>query len=101
MVEFYGIEDGSPASFLHLAEKIRDDEETALDYLWNKGRQVGERPTSCNEDCRKSIYCDSISTDEFEVYECTGKSKKQAIMSNVLDSLFNYLADPWIKKSSN
>jgi hypothetical protein len=67
--------------------------------MWNKERRVTSRPTSCNADCRKGFYCDQISTDEFEQYACMGATKKGTIKDHALDSLFNYLADPWMKQS--
>jgi len=49
-----------------LSEKILNDEETAILYSWNKWRQWGEKPTSCDDACRRKLYCETSSTEELE-----------------------------------
>ena len=63
----YEIPDLSPASLLTLAEKIRDSEDVAAEYLWNKDKRHGGKG-SCDAGCRKSNFCDvtSIETKEIE-----------------------------------
>lgn len=49
--ETYKLEDVSPSSLAKLAARIRDDEETAMTYVFHY-RAGSEAVTSCDEKCR-------------------------------------------------
>lgn len=38
-IDFYGIPNVGPSGIYALAEKILNDEQTAIDFIWNKGRR--------------------------------------------------------------
>jgi hypothetical protein len=78
---------------------LETDEETVLNFNWNKNRRAFPRGTSCDEGCRKGLFCDVVATEEFEEYQCNGVTKKTAFLDHLEDSVFNALADPWILKS--
>lgn len=78
-----------------LSERIRDDEETAILYKWNKWRQYGEKPTTCDEVCRRTLYCETSSTEEFQYEECT-KTMPDIKGGAFFDIFLNALIDPWI-----
>lgn len=92
------MKDLSPDSFDALANKVLNDEQTAITYLWNKARQVGDRPTSCDESCRQGYYCDLTTTEQFENYICNGE-KTIDFKKHFMDALFNTIVPDWIKKN--
>ena len=96
--EDYQIPDLSPASLLTLAEKIRDSEDVAAEYLWNKDKRHGGKG-SCDAGCRKSNFCDVTSIETKEKSDCNG-SKKRGFSDALgdLSSWLSFLTEPWIIK---
>jgi len=40
-----------------VAERILNDEEFAIKYIWNESRRAQKKLDSCDEACRRSYYC--------------------------------------------
>jgi sphingomyelin phosphodiesterase len=75
-LNFYDLEDLSPASMTKLSEKIRDDEHTALVYENIKGqREVGFDLKTCDETCRKDLFCQNSQAINFHKQDCSGKPR--------------------------
>ena len=75
-----------------------NDEATAILYEWNKGRQWGDKQTTCDEVCRRESYCYTTSTEETQYAKC--KQTKPNLKAGALfDIVLNILTDPWIIKS--
>ena len=66
-------------------------------YIWNENRHASGKPT-CDEGCRASVYCDIVATETFEENECNGKPDFD-FKHDPLNSIMNWLLNPWIKKS--
>lgn len=63
----YNMTDLSPSSFVQLAERVRDDEATAL--LYQRTQSNGGNQTvypDCDATCRQHMYCSLINTVYFE-----------------------------------
>jgi hypothetical protein len=88
----------TPDALFNLSERILNDEQTAIQYEWNKARQHGTRPTSCDETCRKILYCETTSVEEVQNQKCTS-IKPDFAGSATFDILLNVLIDPWVVKS--
>ncbi len=43
---------------------IRNNETFAIEYSWNKYKR-GTKPTSCDDKCRKDLYCTVATVEEF------------------------------------
>ena len=66
-IETYKMPDFSPASFLDLSERFMVDEDLAITFDWNTGRQYGPRPT--NND-GKRMYCNTSTTETYQTKDC-------------------------------
>ena len=98
----YGLEDLSPRSMKHLAERIRDDPETASLYHWNTHAQSGPKPDSQGYDSLED-YCD-LTSEIYEYYECQktkgmvdskyGRKPNFFSPNRIVD---NYLIGNWIE----
>jgi hypothetical protein len=62
-VDHYGIPNVSPNSLNELATMIQSSEDKAKLYLWNESRRASSMPETCDEACRKDIYC-QLTTSE-------------------------------------
>eukprot|EP00347_Sterkiella_histriomuscorum_P016021 403354796 len=96
----YQIPDLSPDSLFMLANKILNDEKVASEYEWNKGRQYGQKPSSCDEGCRKNKFCDVSSTEMFQKKTCKGQANYD-FLQDPANALMNLLVNNWIKKEDN
>merc|ERR1719360_225456 len=67
MIGTYDMPDLRPTNFLEFANRILNDEELALDYEWNKGRQALERPTEVDQ---LDLYCDLVTSEMHEKNYC-------------------------------
>lgn len=80
ILEAYGIEDISPKSIEEYASRIRDDEETALNYKrWTVKDGPGFTMTSCDESCRMSIYCDVLNSYGPDESSCKGEQSLDGV----------------------
>ncbi len=60
--------DLSPQSFKELADRIQNDEQTALLYLNNAHNNAPPSHLSaCDADCRKHVYCQQTNNVYFEM----------------------------------
>jgi len=77
-----------------LSEQILADEETATLYLQNQYRQYGEEHTSCDEVCRRTLFCDTISTEVYQ-YETCLMMKPDILGGAFFGIIMNLLVTPW------
>jgi len=88
--------DLSPSSFVALAERIRDNEETAL--LYQRTQSNGGLQTyydNCDAACRLNLYCSMINTVYFESKDCMGLPRFD-IRNDPAATLMELLSDPWV-----
>ena len=58
LTELYGMNHLSPIEFDELAERVRDNEEAALNYIHTKSQKANTHfSNTCKEKCRKQAYC--------------------------------------------
>jgi len=74
-VEYYHLSDVSPNGMFDFASNMLNDEQLAIDFDWNKSRHKGNRPTKMSSDSRKNMFCDLISSEEFQEYKCLGETQ--------------------------
>jgi len=92
-ISHYEMRDMSPDGMFKLAQDVLNNEQAALQFMWNIDRRRNERPTACDQGCRLSNYCDIISSEDFEFDACVG----QPAIHSAKDIFFNALQDPWLK----
>jgi len=60
------MKDLSPNGWFSLAEKLRDNEQFAIEYKWNNERRgPGSLQESCDANCRKSTFCEASTSEGF------------------------------------
>lgn len=94
----YNMTDLSPSSFVQLAERIRDDENTAL--LYQRTQANGGNQTiypACDLDCRTNLYCSMVNTVYLESKDCMGLPRMD-IRNDPIVTVFEYLSDPWVEE---
>jgi len=94
----YEVADVSPDGLQVLSNNILNNETFAELYLWNKFKRGGDMPTSCDETCRKELYCETVSVEEIENDMC--RKEKVDIKDAFMDIAMNIFTDPWIKKTN-
>lgn len=111
ILQDYGLPDASPNSFYEFSKKFLKDEETALkvkNWLSKGGPDI---VTSCDENCRRSIYCDSVTSMRGDLQECekggiVSNEQKQgafsfdkygAMLGFSADNMYEVMADPWLQ----
>lgn len=96
-VNSYEIPDLSPDSLNLLAERVNTNETFAIEYDWNRQKR-GDKMSSCDEQCRRDLYCPLVSLDEYQRKIC--RQAPVNIKDQFLDIMMNIFVDPWIKKSN-
>jgi len=94
-VAHYAMKDMSPDGLAKMANAVLNDEQAALQFIWNIDRRRNERPVSCNADCRLGNYCDIVASEDFEYNTCMG----QKPLTSYSDIFYNALMDPWMVKN--
>jgi len=106
----YGIKDASPASFQEFLDRVKVDEATALNLLkWNAKLGPSGQRTSCDEGCRRGIYCDyatSYATDRSDcgadhpanIYQNRGFFSMTELLGFSTDNMYETMADPWLEE---
>ena len=98
MPDIFDMHDLSPSSFDKLADRILEDEQLAIKYQNMKSNGGPEgRIESCNEACRRSLYC-SI---RHAIYE-DRKTCEGLDVNNFMQApayvILNKLYGPWYTK---
>jgi len=70
------------------------DLELASQWLWNKDRRVGPKPTTTAQNL--TFKC-LQATEDFEERDCFGRPHETLFKPFDLTSWFNYLIGDWIK----
>lgn len=97
-LDHYQMIDLSPDSFGLLADRVLEDEQFAIDFVWNKVRRGQPRMQSCGEECRKDLYCDLTTTEEWQRNACNGKEGMD-FAADPLNAIMNMVVSPWFKKT--
>lgn len=96
----YNLTDLRPDQLAVLADRVRNDEQFAIQYDWNKYRQApGQRRDHCDDECRLSIFCDMTSTEYFQYQICKGRPTYDFI-GDPGNAVMNLLVNPWLKKTN-
>mmetsp|Transcript_7087 Transcript_7087/g.5344 ORF Transcript_7087/g.5344 Transcript_7087/m.5344 type:complete len:168 (-) Transcript_7087:36-539(-) len=95
-LETYDLEDVSPSSMFALSEKILNDKEVAVKYLWNQYREYGEAP-ECDEICQRTWYCDTTAIEVLEYQECV-KTMPDILGGAFFNIIMNVLVSPWVRQ---
>jgi hypothetical protein len=114
LLEAYEIPDFSPKSLESFAERIRDDEATAIKYnMWNAKSGPDGPMGSCDANCRRNKYCNIVNSYKDDETICNNGQKspyaqkdRDTVSINPLKGFINfdegafyeYMADPWLER---
>ena len=98
----YEMPDLSPKSFFEHSEQIYYNETIARQYRnqRNINSPVTHPESVCNEDCRRVMYCQTVSNDYDESQYCLDKDRLQPFSLNALVSLENVIDHAWYTKKN-
>lgn len=117
ILEAYGMEDASPASFHKFAQRVHDDEHTAMNLnMWNAKSGPDGPIESCDSNCRRGAYCGLVTSYTDVEAECnamvgngysrrkdphsfsfTGKMQRMFYFNE--DQFYEFMADPWLERA--
>ena len=96
----YEMEDLSPQSFFAHSEKMYYNESVARQYRNHRyidGPGV-ESYLKCNTECRRIMYCQTVSNDYDESQFCLDNDRFQPFSANGLISVENWINNAWYVK---
>lgn len=101
MLDYYEMEDLRPSNWLDLATRIRNDQDLANTYQWNKSRQAGEKPTDVDT---LKVYCDLASSENHEKHGCLKNNGEETAYGMAYSSyspfgVIDNIVGNWIKYS--
>lgn len=89
--------DLSPQSFDDLSMRLLNDETMALRYINTKKQHGTHIATSCDETCRKELYCDTKTSTYTDSRVCQGFEAKDfttdpgyALVTEAMEPWYNY-----------
>jgi len=91
----YNLPDMRPSHMSAFAERIRDDEQTAINFIYNAFRGARSRLDECDEDCRLGVFCEVQSSGPRDGQICHGKTPKPSFYELVMDPWYEVTQSPW------
>jgi hypothetical protein len=94
----YNMQDVSPDGvYRDLALKVRENEEFAMIYKWNKAKQSAAKLVNqCDDYCRLRLYCEIAFPEIFEFNECLGNPEYD-FLNDFTGGVLNLLTAEWVK----
>lgn len=91
------MQDLSPASYLKLAERLKQDSTFARKYQQRQGRNY-DLSGNCDDWCRNNLYCQATTADSYEYATCMNSPSPYDLKNDFLNSVFQIIASPWVRK---
>lgn len=87
--------DLSPSSFSKLSDRLLNDEQLAITYLNTQSNGGFEtKVSSCDEVCRKQVYCETRNAVYFDIKDCLGEQRLD-IVNDAMNTFLEFMGDPW------